>query len=62
MLSFIEPSLAEMLRASLRGLIADAIPPVAAVSVALAIAAVVLARVRAALGRGRRPRPLQATV
>ena len=62
MLSFIEPSLAEMLRASLRGLVADAIPPVAAVSVALAIAAVVLARVRAALGRGRRPRPLQATV
>ena len=62
MLSFIEPSLAEMLRASLRDLIADAIPPVAAVGVALAIAAVVLARARAALGRGRRPRPLRATV
>jgi hypothetical protein len=62
MLSFIEPSLAEMLRASLRDLIADAIPPVAAVSVALAIAAVVLARARAALRRGRRPRPLRATV
>ena len=62
MLSFIEPSLAELLRASLRDLIADAIPPVAAVGVALAIAAVVFARARGALGRGRRPRPLRATV
>jgi hypothetical protein len=60
--SFIEPSLAELLRASLRDLIADAIPPVAAVGVALAIAAAVFARARAALGRGRRPRPLHATV
>ena len=62
MLSFIEPSLAELLRASLRDLMAGAIPPVAAVGVALAIAAAVFARARAPLGRGRRPRPLQATV
>ena len=62
MLSFIEPSLAELIQASLRDLIATAIPPAAALGVALAIAAVVLARVHRPLGRGRRPRPLQATV
>jgi uncharacterized protein (TIGR03382 family) len=61
MLSFIEPSLAELLQASLRDLVADATPPAAALGVALAIAAVVLVRARRALGRGRRPRPLHAT-
>ena len=62
MLSFLEPSLAELLQASLRDLVADAIPPAAAFGVALAIAAVVLVRAPRALGRGRRPRPLPSTV
>jgi hypothetical protein len=61
MLPFLEPSLAELLRASLRELIADATPPALAVGVALAIAAAVLARARGALPQGRRPRPLQTT-
>jgi hypothetical protein len=62
MLSFIEPSLAEVIHTSVRGLIAAAVPPVAAVGVALAIAAVVLVRARRALGRGRRHRPLPAAI
>jgi len=62
MLSFIEPSLAEVIHASVRDLMAAVIPPVAAVGVALAIAAVVLVRARRALGRGQRPRPLPAAV
>ena len=61
MLSFIEPSLAELLQASLRDLVVNAIPPALAIGVALAIAAAVLARARGALPRGRRPRPLHAT-
>jgi hypothetical protein len=61
MLSFIEPSLAELLHASLRDLVANAIPPALAIGVALAIAAAVLARARGAFPRGRRPRPLRAT-
>ena len=62
MLSFIEPSLAEVIHAGVRDLIVAVIPPVAAVGVALAIAAVVLVRARRALGRGQRPRPLPAAV
>ncbi|HKA28488.1 MAG TPA: hypothetical protein VKH82_03860 [Candidatus Binatia bacterium] len=62
MLYFIEPSLAEVIHASVRDLIAAAIPPVAAVGVALAIAAAVLVRARRALGRGQRPRPLPAAI
>jgi len=60
MLSFIEPSLADLLQASVRGLIVDVIPRATAIGVALVIAAVVLFRVRRALGRGRRSRPLPA--
>jgi hypothetical protein len=62
MLSFLEPSLADLLQASLRDLIVDVIPRAAAVGFALAIAAVVLVRVRRALGRGRRSRPMPAAV
>jgi hypothetical protein len=62
MLSFIEPSLTEVIHASVRDLIAVIIPPMAALGVALAIGAVVLVRARRALGRGRRPRPLPAAI
>jgi hypothetical protein len=61
MLSFIEPSLAEMLRASLRDLIADAIPRWPPSASRWRSAAVVLARVRTRSGEGA-PQPLRATV